>query len=210
MNYKEWSQDFELGISVIDEDHQMLFRTIRQIGEQIAEKRNAGVIEATIKSLGLYIEEHFDREERFMLRAGYPDFDEHKKQHDDFRDSVISLREFHAQHPEEVDAQKIVSFLEDWLLNHIAKVDRGYAPYVLGEKDGDPTISQRMKEKNSKTYVNVSCPSDKEEQVRHFITLINDASEEGQLVEAAVEKITDTQIVRRNNKARKLFGCDPD
>ncbi len=206
MKYKEWSDEFELGIGVIDEDHQMLFRTIRQLGEQITENRNTGVIEATIKSLGLYIEEHFDREERFMLRAGYPNFDAHKKEHDDFRDSVISLHNFHARCPQDVDAEKIVTFLEGWLLNHIAKVDRAYAPYLLGKKEGDPAIMQRRQQTAAKTMINISCPADKEEHVRHFISLISDASEEGQLVEAAVEKITETQVKRREAKAKSLFG----
>ncbi|GGF58763.1 hemerythrin [Terasakiella brassicae] len=206
MKYKEWSDEFELGIGVIDEDHQMLFRTIRQLGEQIAGNRNVGVIEATIKSLGLYVEEHFDREERFMVRAGYPDFDAHKKEHDDFRDSVISLHNFHARCPQDVDAEKIVTFLEGWLLNHIAKVDRAYAPYLLGKKEGDPAIMQRRQQNAAKSMINISCPADKEEQVRHFISLISDASEEGQLVEAAVEKITETQIKRREAKAKSLFG----
>ena len=206
METKEWSDEFKLGIEVIDEDHQMLFRTIGQLGKQISENRNAGVIEATIKSLGLYVEEHFDREERFMLRAGYPDFDAHKKQHDDFRDSIISLRDFHARCPQDVDAVKIVNFLENWLLTHIAKVDCAYSPYLLGQKKGDPAVMQRQGRRASKATVNIVCPADKEEQVRHFISLLSDVSEEGKLIEAAVEKITDTQSKRREIKAQKLFG----
>jgi len=168
MQFKEWSGEFELGISVIDEDHQTLFRAIRQLGEQIAQKKNSGVIEATINSLTLYIEEHFEREERFMMRAGYPDYDAHKKQHDDFRDSVVSLKNFHAEHPEEVDAQKIVTFLEEWLLSHIAKVDRAYEPYLTGEKQGNAEIRQRAKDESSNVMVNITCPADKEDHVRHF------------------------------------------
>ncbi len=205
MQFKEWSSDFDLGIGVIDKDHQNLFKTIHQLGDEITAANEASVISASIHSLLLYIDEHFDREERFMIQAGYPDFEAHKKEHDDFRDAIYSLNDFHKSNPDGIDAQKIVSFLVEWLLHHIAKVDKAYAPYLLGEKDGDPEIRKRFSNTKIST-VQITCPADKAEHVNHFLTLINDASEEGELIEMAVEKIVKTQQIRRTNKAKKLFG----
>lgn len=206
MNYKEWSVDFEVGIGAIDQDHQTLFNAIRQLGEKINAGRGAGRIKATINSLLLYVDEHFEREERFMLRAGYPGYDSHKIEHDRFRDSIFSLRDFHEMNPEGVDAQKIVSFLEEWLLNHILKIDVLYAPYLIGEKQGDPKILEKGQEEKHIENIQIACPADKEEHVKDFISLISHRTEEGVLVEAAVEKITQVQKTRREKKAKLLFG----
>jgi len=206
MKFQEWSKEFETGIGAIDQDHQMLFNSIRQLGEHIHEERGEGRIKATINALLLYVDEHFEREERFMIRAGYPDFVSHKQEHDRFRDVILSLRDFHDQHPGDIDAQKIVSFLEDWLLNHILKVDSLYKPYLNGEKPGDPKVTQSYQAKASAHMVQVPCPVEKEEHVRHFIKLITESTEEGALIDQAVEKITTMQKTRREKKARELFG----
>lgn len=206
MKFKEWSQEFEIGIGAIDQDHQTLFNTIRQLGEHIDQERGEGRVKATIHALQLYVDEHFEREERFMIRAGYPDYPAHRKEHDTFRDAIASLKDFHEHAPADIDAQKIVSFLEDWLLHHILQIDAQYKPYLLGEKTGDPTITQRYQAKATAQLVQVACPMDKERQVRHFIKLISEGSEEGMLVDQAVEKITRIQKERREQKASELFG----
>lgn len=206
MEFKEWSQEFEIGIGAIDSDHQTLFNTIRQLGEHIHQDRGEGRIKATIHALQLYVDEHFEREERFMIRAGYPDYVAHRKEHDSFRDAIVSLKDFHEQSPTGIDAQKIVSFLEDWLLHHILQIDVQYKPYLLGEKEGDPTITQRYQANAAAQMVQISCPADQEQHVRHFIRLITEGSEEGMLVDQAVEKISRMQKSRREKKASELFG----
>ncbi|MDV7339823.1 bacteriohemerythrin [Terasakiella sp. A23] len=206
MKFKEWSPEFEIGIGAIDQDHQTLFNSIRQLGEHIHQDRGEGRIKATINALLLYVDEHFEREERFMIRAGYPDFEVHKQEHDAFRDSIMSLRDFHETCPGDIDAQKIVTFLENWLLNHILKIDVQYQPYLNGEKQGDPSITNRFQANTSSQMVQIACPIDKEDHVRHFIKLITESSEEGALVDQAVEKITRIQTARREKKAKELFG----
>ncbi len=206
MNFKEWSADFEIGIGSIDGDHRNLFDTIQQLGKQIDSDGEAERIAATISSLILYVNEHFEREELFLRRAGYPDYEAHKQVHDEFRDTVLSLQKFHLEKPDRVDPVKIVSFLENWLLNHILKTDKQYAPYLIGDKKGNPEIKESAPKAAVNKTFEITCPEDKIEHVRHFIDLISHGSEEGALVDAAVEKITEVQKARRDKKALELFG----
>jgi len=206
MKFQNWSADFEIGIGAIDTDHRMLFDTIKQLGEYIAKAQGAERIRATINSLLLYVNEHFEREERFLRRAGYPDFIAHKMEHDHFRDSIFSLHEYHSQNPDAIDAQKVVTFLEGWLLNHILKVDKAFAPYLLGEEKGDPNLQKSLMDNQPGQIVQISCPSDKKKHVEHFIKLITEGNEEGALIDDAVEKITALQKARREKKAKKYFG----
>lgn len=202
MKFLDWSAEFKIGIGAIDADHQMLFNAIKELGEQISKGRGPGRISATINSLLLYVDEHFEREERFLRRANYPEYSAHKKEHDLFRDSIFSLRDYHKNNPNDIDAQKVVKFLEDWLLNHILKVDRAYAPYLLGHKKADIHTPDHQ----SDLKVELSCPTHKQGSVEHFIKLISEGSEEANLIEAAVEKITQIQKNRRELQAKKIFG----
>jgi hemerythrin len=206
MKYKEWSSDFEIGIGAIDQDHQTLFANIKQLGEHISQDRGPGRIEATINALSLYVDEHFKREERFMITAGYPDYEAHKKEHESFQDAVFSLRDFFKQHPDDIDAQKIINFLEDWLLHHILQVDKQYQPYLLGKKQGDPAITKKFQNGEMQKTIQLSCPANLERHVSHFISLISESSEEGKLIDQAVEKIANIRRIRREQKAKALFG----
>jgi len=206
MKFQDWSKDFEVGIASIDKDHQTLFNSIKQLGEHISAQNGSEPIKATLNSLLLYVDEHFEKEERFLIGAGYPDFIAHKKEHDAFRDSIFSLRDYYTHNHDAVDAQKVVTFLESWLLNHILKVDKAYTPYLMGDKKGDPQLQEKLAKQLPGKTIQLSCPADKKEHVEHFINLIREGGEEGVLIEAAVEKITALQNTRREKQAKKLFG----
>lgn len=206
MKFKDWSTEFETGIASIDSDHQTLFNAIRTLGTRIEKGHGKEQIDATIESLLLYVDEHFQREERFLRQAGYPDFFSHKATHDKFRDTIFSLRDFHNHFPADVDGQKIVSFLENWLLNHILKTDKAYVPYLNGEKSGDDALKTQLANLQPSKKVKLDCPADIVPQVEHFMSLLTEGSQEGKLLEAAVEKVTQTQSKRRDAQAKKLFG----
>jgi hemerythrin len=206
MPIENWSADYEIGIHAIDVDHKTLFDTIALLGQHISDNAGSERIKATIHALLLYVDEHFEREERFLCGVGYPEFNAHKMEHDRFRESVFSLRDFQIEHPELIDAKKVISFLEDWLIHHILQVDKDYAPYLLGEKKGNPDLQKEFRGQQNDLKIQITCPTDKKSHVEHFIKLISESSEEGALIEAAVEKITALQKKRRSNDAKKLFG----
>jgi hemerythrin len=75
-----------------------------------------------------YIKVHFASEEKILIATKHPGYKEHKKRNDDFTLTVIkSVKDFEA-------GKKLVlttfsRFLRDWILSHIAVVDRKYADY---------------------------------------------------------------------------------
>lgn len=206
MNYTQWSSDFETGFSAIDKDHRGLFETIQKLGQDIQAQKGQKDIRATIDSLLLYVAEHFEREERFMLRAGYPDFLNHKKAHDAFTDTVYSLRDFHNATPEAIDAQKIVSFLENWLIDHILKIDKQYEDYLSGKKIGDPDIQYKVHDQVVTENFTLNCTKEQFDLVTQFMSLLQTDSTESDIVRTAVAKVSDTQGKRRMQQAQKLFG----
>ena len=78
----------------------------------------------TLAFLRDYTVEHFRSEEEIMLKYNYPDYAEHKKDHDDFVASVLELEaSIQNQGATVVTTLKLNRTLTDWLLSHISKSD---------------------------------------------------------------------------------------
>ena len=77
-----------------------------------------------------YIGTHFSDEEKLITVVGYPQADAHKQKHREFtakiRDTLKSFNEAKFQ-----DAMDFVHFLYDWILEHIAIMDKAYVPAVV-------------------------------------------------------------------------------
>jgi hemerythrin-like metal-binding protein len=73
---------------------------------------------------------YFTTEEKYLGQVNYPDFEAHKKEHEAFVSEVVKqLKSFEEN---QNDPVALVDFLKNWLLNHIAVMDKKYAPYLAG------------------------------------------------------------------------------
>jgi len=69
-----------------------------------------------------YSDYHFEAEERWMLTHGFPQFDEHVRQHEDF---FREMADFHQDlvNGNALVAAGVLTYLKDWLINHILNAD---------------------------------------------------------------------------------------
>ena len=75
-----------------------------------------------------YVKSHFVTEERCMLAGNFPGYSEHKQTHDEFTFNVIkSVNEFKSG--KVLVLEKFADFLKEWILNHIAVMDKQYNIY---------------------------------------------------------------------------------
>jgi hemerythrin-like metal-binding protein len=82
-----------------------------------------------LDNLKRYTVSHFNTEEHYFSRSGYPDTEQHKQIHRKFEDKVATVdRQFSAGQTH-VGAD-LLDFLKDWLLSHIRVTDHQYAPFV--------------------------------------------------------------------------------
>jgi hemerythrin len=81
---------------------------------------------------------HFQREEEVMRTDEYPDFDDHKADHDLLLAELSVLaRELHdagAQHLDEAG----LDTLKDWLLGHVLDFDRRLADFLKNPGQTEP------------------------------------------------------------------------
>ncbi len=163
-----WSAEYETGIKAIDNDHKALFEEINQLAVALMENASDEEVVQAINCLENYVNEHFSREEIFMVQAGYPDTEEHIKNHRSLSRKVTLLRKLHDDETVTIDPQKFVEFLSNWLSHHILKVDMAYLPYLQGEaKDRDENLSEKLHE------VNIHVPGNKRKTVEDFMQIIS-------------------------------------
>jgi hemerythrin len=122
-----WSNAYSVGVKLIDDQHKGLIDLTNDFAE-ICEKGGGAVeiyfmkvVQAAVK----YVKTHFTTEEIIMDRLHYPDFLAHKKEHEDFVAEVLKeVKEFEAG--QKLAPLAFVNYLQQWVLNHIAKSDKKY------------------------------------------------------------------------------------
>ena len=79
-----------------------------------------------------YTAAHFAYEERLMQLHGYPEYAAHKAEHEDLTRQVAQFyQEF--QSGQIGISIRLLSFVEDWLKQHIGKSDQGYAKLLTAK-----------------------------------------------------------------------------
>ncbi|HEX8985408.1 MAG TPA: bacteriohemerythrin [Bryobacteraceae bacterium] len=121
-----WKEEYNVGIDVIDRQHQSLVRQIRRFQEAMLDGRAVQLRDELMVRLLGYIEFHFRFEERLMAEAGYVDLDAHKAQHSALTNQVLNLQRRIKQH-EEIASPEVMRFLRHWLTGHIMKSDQKFS-----------------------------------------------------------------------------------
>lgn len=119
----EWSQEYSVGHSVIDEQHRKLF----ELGNAV---NGADLDEAVyfLDKLYDYARMHFEFEEKQMKSVNYPAYFRHIELHNELLSRLheISKYPFEA----EDDFFQFKKFIYDWIIDHIMREDRKFADYV--------------------------------------------------------------------------------
>ena len=126
-----WTDDFLVGDDELDAQHKELVRLTNEFynGTQMGGVVAKVFFMQTIKGALHYVKTHFSAEEKIMQKVGFPQYDEHKKQHEDFIAAVTrETQVFESQ--DNPDPKAFVKYLMDWITLHIADSDKKYAPYL--------------------------------------------------------------------------------
>ena len=110
---------------------------VNQLHDAMKDGKGKQVIGDVLNGLINYTKNHFAAEERLMKAHGYPDYEKHKKEHNQLTLTVLDLQKGYAAGSAPL-SQSVMNFLKDWLTNHIQGVDKGYGP--LSERQGRPVV----------------------------------------------------------------------
>lgn len=123
----KWKNDYEIGVTLIDEQHKKLFEIANSAYELLRNDFYVDKYDKIIEILAElkdYTVFHFKSEEEYMLSIGYKRFLSHKVEHENFINEInnINLAEIDANQDESV--KDLLGFVVDWIDKHILDQDK--------------------------------------------------------------------------------------
>jgi hemerythrin len=126
-----WNDSLSTGYNEIDLQHKKLLLVINQVHNalQLEPEQYRLKMAKVFKDLTDYTVYHFDSEEKFMRLNGYPDIEEHRKEHQAFVNKVNSQLQYLSDGNRE-NGMQFYTFLGNWLIHHIAEKDQLWAGWL--------------------------------------------------------------------------------
>ena len=127
-NIFNFDDEFKLGIEAADIEHGQLVDMLNRTYELLREGKREDARNYFSKTLSAYVHEHFRNEETFLKGIGFPELEEHKIIHANFRKSVEELS-LKIESADDVAFRQGLADTFTWIINHIGKTDKKYAIY---------------------------------------------------------------------------------
>jgi hemerythrin len=132
MALMQWTDKLAVGVRECDEQHKKLVAMVNDLHDAMVSGKGKDVTGKILGDLIGYCGTHFGMEERLFKTHGYPEFTAHKKEHDDLTQKALALKkDFEAGKP--VVTMELMTFLKNWLINHIMGTDKKYGPFLNGK-----------------------------------------------------------------------------
>ncbi|HTR37690.1 MAG TPA: bacteriohemerythrin [Bryobacteraceae bacterium] len=125
----DWKPEYSVGHAEIDSQHKRLFVLAGDLHTAMISGKGKNILSKTLAELISYTKLHFATEERLMKAHNYPDYAQHKANHDSLTAKVVEFqRDFETGHV--AVTVGLLQFLQDWLRHHIRETDRKIALFL--------------------------------------------------------------------------------
>jgi hemerythrin len=139
-----WSNSYSSGVKLIDDQHKGLVDLVNEMfnhatGNQVQE---LNYFNRVIHEAVNYVKVHFATEEKLMIATKFSGYAEHKKAHDRFVLTVVeNIKDYQAG--KRLTLSTFTQYLRDWVLSHIAVMDKVYFEYFkkIATRKEDGTLS---------------------------------------------------------------------
>ena len=127
----KWDSSYEIGHELIDQQHKTLVKMINDLntaysGDSTATREELANI---LSKLVNYTVFHFGSEENLFKNTVYPHVEEHIELHESMVNKISTFQEEFNKGEADI-SNALLSFLIEWLLQHIKGTDRGYIKYI--------------------------------------------------------------------------------
>ncbi|MCP4986169.1 MAG: bacteriohemerythrin [Colwellia sp.] len=144
-----WEQGMSVGIDSLDNDHKKLIAILSRLVSAKDENHQKDSIIDIFEKLEYYCQSHFEREETLLASINYQQFDSNKKSHQAFINKIPELKEQWLSAVSEPEAvkEKIVLFLQEWLVKHIQEEALDYASAIHCHQEFKRYTSEKKAQK---------------------------------------------------------------
>lgn len=136
-----WKEKYLIGVELIDEQHKELFKRLSnfiqivQNEEEWEEKLDK--VKETLDFMKEYVVFHFEDEESYQEKVGYPDIENHRRVHNKFKEEINEyVKIFELEGFTEEKIQELNAKLMTWLIIHVGKMDQKIGEYVKSKGAG--------------------------------------------------------------------------
>ncbi len=129
----EWQPTFSVGVPDLDKQHKKLISLINELHDAMLSGKGSDAQQRILAELIRYTQTHFDAEEAFMRTLQFAAFAEHRLKHERLtRDVLVFQKNLEAGNV--ILSIDLMTFLRDWLQNHILVEDSQYAIWARQKK----------------------------------------------------------------------------
>lgn len=123
-----WEDRYNIGVEIIDREHQRLFRIINRL-LAYEEDKGQWACQEGIKYFKAHAVKHFDEEEEYMASIGYEGLETHRKIHQGFRNGTLPAleRELTATDYSPDAVKHFLGVCSGWLIGHTLTEDQAIA-----------------------------------------------------------------------------------
>ena len=133
MSIMKFDKQLHVDNRLMDREHAILIEYINTLQGLVDGNSSRHLVEQILEGLIQYTNTHFYVEEELMYAFRYPDYINHIKAHEKFKQTMQQLSSQYKQG--EVDiTNELMDFLKDWLIKHIQKIDRKLAEFLKGKQ----------------------------------------------------------------------------
>lgn len=124
----EWSDTYSVKVKQLDDQHRKLIELINKLHDAMKAGKGSQIVGEVLASLADYTRSHFAAEENLMKTYNYPGYEAHKKAHNSLVLQVHDIQQRFQQGNAPL-SQNVMTFLRDWLIEHIHGTDKSYGPF---------------------------------------------------------------------------------
>lgn len=124
-----WEDSLLIGIDEIDQHHRHLVELLNRAFDDFTGNGSVATTGAILEELYDYATYHFNREEGVMAESAYPKMTEHIAEHRRFAQRVTEMHKDYLGGRGTI-ALEMLTFLKNWLVNHISRVDAELGAYA--------------------------------------------------------------------------------
>ncbi len=128
MTYMTWTEDLSVKVRAFDNQHKKLVFLINALHDAMKARKGKEILSSVLDELLEYTQTHFVSEEKMMLNYDYPDYLEHKLEHDSFITRTIELKKDYYLGKAAI-SNEVMKFVQDWVANHILVTDKNYGAF---------------------------------------------------------------------------------
>ncbi len=184
----QWNDSFNVGVKVVDDQHQKLFSIVNELIRGKNSREEKQVIEKVLLDLKEYTRYHFSTEEKFFKL--HPGFKKHREIHKSFVEKVSGFVSDFNQGDIRLTSE-LLNFLIDWLKAHILDMDKNYFEQL--------NYSSLTSDKEREEYQDSNLACDK-------ILIVDDAMDQRLLLKAVLENECH-DVVEASNGVEALAIC---